>query len=100
MDGEAKLLQTTYNKDELGQQMPVIRSRPVLVTVKSIGQSESFKAGQAGLNPDIRLDVSMYDYDGEKEVQFMGNTYTVYRNFTRFEDETIELYLTKKAGNG
>lgn len=99
MDGEAKLLQTMYTKDELGQQIPVSRSKPALVTVKNIGQSELFKAGQAGLNPDIRLDISMYDYEGEKELQFMGNTYTVYRNFTRFEDETIELYLTKKAGN-
>ena len=40
----------------------------------------------------------MGDYNGESIAEYAGQRYGIYRTYER-DDELVELYLEKKAGN-
>lgn len=91
------LISTTYTKDALMQQVPQEKSTDVFCDVTSVSAEEMLAAGQSGLRPEWRVIMFAYDYNGQQIVELNGVRYSVYRTYLG-RNETIELYLERKAG--
>ena len=91
------LVDVTYTTDALNQQVPQETTRDVFCNVSSVSAQEFFAAGQAGLNPEWRVTMFSPDYNGEAIAELNGTRYGVYRTYLG-KNETIELYLERKAG--
>ena len=65
--------------------------------VTSVSAEEMLAAGQSGLKPEWRVIMFAYDYNGQQIVELDGVRYSVYRMYLG-RNETIELYLERKAG--
>ena len=85
--------------DEIGQEIDLgATESEVFATKHSIGQTEFYSAAQAGLEPDFKLRVSVFDYNGEKIVKVGDVLYKIYRTFEIETSEKIELYCTRASG--
>ena len=91
------LIKTTYTVDSIGQQVPQETRRNVICNISSVSASEFFDAGRAGLKPEYRATMFAPDYEREEIVELDGVQYGVYRTYLG-RNETIELYLERKAG--
>ena len=91
------LIKTTYTVDSIGQQVPQETRRNVFCNISSISASEFFDAGRAGLKPEYRATMFAPDYEREEIAELDGVQYGVYRTYLG-RNETIELYLERKAG--
>jgi len=49
------------------------------------------------LNPAYKMTMFSGDYDGESIVEYLGETFSVYRTYQSNTD-TIELYVERKGG--
>lgn len=70
--------------------------RTVMARVESVTRSEFFDAGRNGLNPEYKFTMFLYDYQGEKIVEYDGKQYAVYRTYMGRSD-TIELYVEQRG---
>ena len=91
------LKKETYEKDQYGVTVKSLSSRQVFCQVDSVTMSEFFEGGRNGLNPEYRFTMFYGDYNGEKIIEYNGNTYGVYRVY-RNRTDTIELYVERKGG--
>lgn len=98
MDNQAFLISETFVTDEIGQQIPKKTRKEIFVEEYSGTRQDQFDAGRDGLRVAYRLDTSMWDYDGEKIVEYKGVEYAIGRTYNRYDDEITELYLTEKVG--
>lgn len=55
-------------------------------------------ATAAGFKPDIVLDISEFEYNGENFCILAGQRYKIYRTFSAKDTERMELYLTAVVG--
>lgn len=92
-----KLIAETKTKNEYGVFETKTTSREVYAQVQSITRAEFFDAGRNGLNPEFEFTMFFGDYEGEKLVEYNGNTYAVYRVY-QGRNDTIELYVERKGG--
>ena len=97
LPAEVHLISVTYRVDELAQRVPVEQSRTVLGYLGSISAAEYFEAGRSGLKPQLRVSMFAPDYQGETTGEVNGARYGVSRTYMA-SDDTIELYLERKAG--
>ncbi len=99
MDGMVSLIQKSYTKDEIGQYIPNGESRiEIFVTVNSVSRREWMDAGRNGMRPELMLTTASINYSGEKEVEYEGVRYAVYRTYNPPDSDEIEIYLQRKAG--
>ena len=91
------LISESYAQNEFGEFVSTEDRREVICQVGSITRTEFFDAGRSGLSAEKTLTIVWLDYNGEATVEFHGQRYGVYRTYTP-DEETIELYLEKKAG--
>lgn len=81
---EAALTLIAYDRqlDQYGVQKPVtpIR-REIFAQVESIGRNEYFAAGQNGIRADYRFRVFAAEYHGERECEYNGERYVIYRTY-------------------
>lgn len=91
------LIETAYSVDSIGQMLPSETRRDVFCNISSISLAEQLAAGQAGLKPECRATMFVHDYHGEGIVELDGVRYGIYRTYLG-RNETIELYLERKAG--
>ena len=92
-----RLVRTAYTKDDIKQMVPSETTRDVFCAVTSVSAQEFYEAGRAGLRPEWRVVMFAPDYEGEDIAELNGVRYSVYRTFLG-KNETIELYLERKAG--
>ena len=92
------LLGETQTQNEYGVWVPERTSKDVFCQVNSVTRAEFFEGGRNGLNPEFRFTVFFGDYEGEREVIFKGNSYSVYRTYHARTDE-LELYVERKGGS-
>lgn len=92
-----KLVTSVFAADDIGQRMPTETEREVYCTVESVGASEFFKAGEAGLKAEYKITMFFGDYAGEETLIYNGVRYGVYRTYRRKNDK-LELYVERKAG--
>ena len=91
------LIGVTYTTDSIGQLVPQETRRDVFCSLSSVSASEWFEAGHAGLNAEHRATMFAYDYAGETMAELDGVRYGIYRTYLG-RNETVELYLERKAG--
>lgn len=91
------LILTSYTQDNIGQPIPAETRKDVFCNLTGVSASEFFEAGRAGLRPEYRATMFAHDYNGEEIVELDGARYGVYRTYLG-RNETIELYLERKAG--
>lgn len=91
------LIGVTYAADSIGQLIPQETRRDVFCNLSSVSASEWFEAGRAGLNAKHRAIMFVHDYAGEELAELDGVRYGIYRTYLG-RNETIELYLERKAG--
>ena len=95
------LISKTYTIDAMGQRKATEKSTTVLATVSSISRAEwtaYMTTGRSGLVPAYTVTVYFGDYNGETIAEYEGERFGIYRTYER-DDEQVELYLEKKAGN-
>lgn len=95
------LISKTYTTDSMGQKVATEKATTVFATLTSISRAEwvSYsQSGRQGLVPSYVASVFMGDYNGESVAEYDGKRYGIYRTYER-DDEQVELYLEKKAGN-
>ena len=91
------LISVQHSVDDIGQQVPREICREVFCNITSVSADEWFDAGKAGLKAEYRATMFLYDYQGEELAELDGVRYGVYRTYAG-RNETIELYLERKAG--
>lgn len=81
---EAALTLIAYDRqlDQYGVQTPgtPIR-REIFAQVESVGHNEYFAAGQNGIRADYRFRVFAAEYHGERECEYNGERYVIYRTY-------------------
>lgn len=92
------LLGETQTQNEFGVWVPQRTSKEVFCQVNSVTRAEFFEGGRNGLNPEYRFTMFFGDYNGEREVIFKGNAYSVYRTYHARTDD-LELYVERKGGS-
>lgn len=92
------LISETYSQNRLGSVIVTEKERDVFCKVSSVSASEFFEGGRNGLNPELRLTMFAYDYQGEKIIEFEGNRYAVYRIYKGTND-TLDVYVERRQGD-
>lgn len=90
------LISENREQDDTGVWRPVYVKRKVFCRIRSIGGREFFEAGRNGLNPEFVIDLFYGNYNGEREVELDGKTYSIYRNYRT--GDYMELYVQRKGG--
>ncbi len=83
--------------DRLNQPIYKTTKRDVLARRIPVSQGEYFSAGQIGISADFEFVISQFDYDGETQLIYNGQTYRIYRKYERNDNE-IELYCEYASG--
>lgn len=92
------LLTSVDYQDELKQWQKDTRKREVFGQLASVTANEFFAGGQNGYKPEFRITMFGPDYDGERDLEYNGVIYSVYRTYLG-KNDTIELYCEKRAGD-
>lgn len=94
------LISETFNKDGLGNNMPTKSERKLVAEIRSVQQSEFFKASHEGMRPEMIAEIFHLDYNGEREAVIDGNRFKIYRTYQSPNAETCELYLERMCRSG
>ena len=85
------LLSTKINTNEVGDSIETIEKSMRFAKVKSIGQSEFYKAQAQGLKPEIKFVLADYlDYDNQEELVYNNFRYKILRTY-RTDRNEIEI---------
>lgn len=98
MDDVITLVKQSYEKDGIGQDIPVEETREILCDVESITGNEWRAAGQNHINAEMMVKTAAINYSGEKIAIFHGERKAVYRTYCPKDSDEIELYLKDEAG--
>lgn len=93
-----KLITQVYITDSIGNQRLQENYVEVpIIEIQDIYQSEFYNASQQGLKPTLRLVTSNLNYNGEEELIYIGEYFTVIR-VDRIDNENIALVCEKRVG--
>lgn len=98
MEREITLIQTTYTKDAILQDVAVETRREVMALIISATRTEWVSAGQNNYRADLVAITPFVNYDGERIVEVEGVRYSVYRRYLDEDTDDIELYLQEEGG--
>ena len=91
------LVSTTQAQNAYGVWTDTTSTKDVYCQVDSVTRAEFFEGGRNGLNPQFRFTMFFGDYNGEREVIYKNQHYSVYRIYQGRKD-TLELYVERKGG--
>lgn len=98
-DISCKLLSTTINTDEIGNQENIKKEKVIpIIKVEDVRHNEFYNANQQGLRPTLRLRISSLNYNDEEELIYMSKKYSVIRTQEITYDEIV-LVCERKKGN-
>ena len=87
------LLSISETVDEYGDRQPVTTRRDVFAEPVSIGLKEFYQAHAVGLQPELKFKLADYlDYEGERYVEYNGQTYRVLRIYRTGQELELTLY--------
>lgn len=81
LDGIISLISKTRTVDAYGRQSAAETAREVFAQIESVSRAEFFAAGQNGLTPEYRFIVFAGEYNGERECEYNGIRYSIYRTY-------------------
>lgn len=93
------LLTPNRTQDELLQWHDDPIRRQVYGQISSVTATEFFSAGQNGISPEFRITMFGPDYQGEQDLEYNGQPYTIYRTYQGRTD-TLDLYVERRRGDG
>ncbi len=79
---ELTLIGYEQTKDNIGNVIKTPKRTNVLCKISSIGSSEFYDAQIAQLKPEIKFIMHIFEYAGQKEVEFNGVMYKVLRTYS------------------
>lgn len=83
----------THNEN--GFKNPMKESkRTVYCNKRSVSQGEYYKAQQAGMKVEVKVEVHTVDYEGEALAEFEGKRHSVLKTYEPTDGDVIELTLT------
>lgn len=91
------LISVTQTQDAYGVWRKTETSRKVFCEVQSVTANEFFEGGRNGLNPEYRITMFAYDYQGEQTVEYKAKRYGVYRTY-HAKTDILELYVERMGG--
>ena len=98
-DVSCKLLSTTLQTDSIGVQKEVQTEVEIpIIKVEDVYANEYYEANQQGYKPSLRLRISSLNYNNEKELIYMGTTYSIIRASEPYADEVV-LVCERKVKN-
>lgn len=106
IDDVIKLISSTYETDEEGNQNPVDVERTVFCRVGSVTRTEFYQAAQVDMHPTFVFILSDYrDYRGEKQLKYKDwsgyeQIYDVTRVYKQPDGDSLELTAEERVGNG
>ena len=92
------LISETWAQDEYGVMVPTETKRQVYAQIGSVTATEWFEGGRNGLNPEYRIRIYDFEYQGEEILEYNGVRYTIYRTYNSRND-ILELYVEKRKGH-
>lgn len=92
------LLSTTYEEDDLMNQVPVDNRRKVYANKLALGANEFSAAGQNGLKPAKAFKIHAFEYSDESYIEYKKEKYHVYR-IAENGDKTT-LYCERSVADG
>ena len=99
LDVSCKLLSTTIQTDEIGVQKEVKTEVEVpIIAIEEVYANEFYEANEQGFKPTLRLRISALNYNNEKELIYMGITYSIIRASEPYADEVV-LICERKVKN-
>ncbi len=102
MDDLILLISESYRKDAIGNVTVKETATSVWAHLQSVTRAEWADAGQSGLQPQLVAVTPIVNYNGEQIVQIgsgeNSRRYAVYRTYLDPGNDSIELYLERKAG--
>lgn len=98
MDEIIYLIAKRFESDEIGNQIPIETKAEVFAKKESAYGDEFYAAGQAGIKAKYTFIVNRADYNGEAEVEYNGERYSVYRLYEKKRSEEIELHCSEQVG--
>ena len=102
MDDLILLISESYKKDASGNVTVTETTTSVWAHLQSGTRAEWADAGQNGLQPQLVAVTPIVNYNGEQIVQIgsgeNARRYAVYRTYLDPDNDSIELYLERKAG--
>lgn len=72
--------------------------REIFAKVESVGRSEFFAGGQAGMRPEYKFTVFPAEYAGEETCEYEGQRYAIYRTYQVPGTDELELYAQREVG--
>ena len=96
MESTCDLINKVMSVDSLGFPTATETKTTVFCKITSISQTEYYSAGKAGIIPEYRFSVNAIEYDGQKELEYDGKRYGIYRTYL-YNDE-MDLYAEYKGG--
>ena len=98
-DVSCKLVSTTTQEDSIGVQKEVTTEIEIpIIKVEEIYANEFYEANERGFKPTLRLKISALNYNNEKELIYMGTTYSIIRPSEPYADEVV-LVCERKVKN-
>ena len=98
-DVSCKLLSTKIQEDSIGVQKEVQTEVEIpIIKVEEVYANEFYEANEQGFKPILRLRISSLNYSNEKELIYMGVTYSIIRATEPYADETV-LVCERKVKN-
>lgn len=98
-DVSCKLLSTKIQEDSIGVQKEVQTEVEIpIIKVEEVYANEFYEANEQGFKPTLRLRISALNYNNEKELIYMGVTYSIIRATEPYVDETV-LVCERKVKN-
>lgn len=98
-DVSCKLLSTTLKTDSIGVQKEVKTEVEIpIIKVEEVYANEFYEANEQGFKPTLRLRISSLNYNNEKELIYMGTTYSIIRPSEPYADEVV-LVCERKVKN-
>lgn len=99
MDRSNIIYLVSYNQTQnaLGVWVKNTTKKKVFCGITSVSQAEWYEGSRNGLNPQLRITVFRYDYDGQEAVEYNGKLYAIYRTYVG-RNETIDLYVEERKG--
>lgn len=102
MDDLILLISESYKKDAIGNVTVTETATSVWAHLQSVTRAEWADAGQNGLQPQLVAVTPIVNYNGQQIVQIgsgeNARRYAVYRTYLDPDNDSIELYLERKAG--
>lgn len=92
------LVAETNTQNAYGVLVPQKTERKVYCNVRSVTGNEWLDGGRIGLNPEYRMTMFKYDYEGEKIIKYKNIYYSIYRTYETRND-FIELYVERRQGS-